>query len=254
MNIVIITQARFGSSRLPGKVLKKIEDNSLLGMHLQRLKKVDFANKVIVATTNEPESDRIIAVAKKENCLFYQGSTEDVLDRFFHAAELYDSFYVVRVTSDCPLIDHELVSKVIQYTIEHDFAYCMLSEQFPDGVDVEVFKTEELKDAFLNAKLPSEREHVTPYIRNKSKQNKSYGQYECQEGDFKSIRFTVDEEADFEAIKILVNHLGVDASWIDYTKFIIEHPDLFINQTIIRNSGYLKSLKNDTKPENNQFQ
>jgi spore coat polysaccharide biosynthesis protein SpsF len=242
MNIVIITQARFGSSRLPGKVLKKIGDNSLLELHLKRLKKVTIANNIIVATTNESESDMITAVAQNENCFFYKGSTEDVLGRFFHASQLFDSSYVVRVTSDCPLIDPALVNKVIEYTLEHDFNYCMLSEQFPDGVDVEVFRTEELEDAYLNAKLPFEREHVTPYIRNKSKQRKSYGQYDCQEGDFQAIRFTVDEEVDFEAIKILINHLGDDATWLDYTQFIIAQPNLFTNQNIVRNSGYLKSL------------
>jgi spore coat polysaccharide biosynthesis protein SpsF (cytidylyltransferase family) len=254
MNLVIITQARFGSSRLPGKVLKKIGNKSLLELHLQRLKKVTVANKIIVATTHEPESEKIIAIAQNENCLFYRGSTEDVLDRFFHASKLFDSSYIVRVTSDCPLIDPVLVSKVIQYTIEHDFTYCMLSEQFPDGVDVEVFKTEELVEAYLNAKLQSEREHVTPYIRSKSKERKFYGQYECREGNFKEIRFTVDEEVDIKAIKMLLKHLGENADWIDYTNFIIAHPDLFPNQSIIRNSGYLKSLKNDTKPKNNQFQ
>lgn len=251
MNIIIITQARFGSSRLPGKVLKKIDDTSLLALHLRRLKKVGNVSAIIVATTNEPESDMITAVAKSEDCLYYQGSTEDVLDRFYNAAQLINSSYVVRVTSDCPLIDHILVSKAIQYTLDNSFTYCMLSEQFPDGVDVEVFRTEELADAYLNAKLPSEREHVTPYIRNKSKLNGSYGRYECEEGDFKAVRFTVDEEADFNAIKTLVNNVGYDAQWFDYTQFIIVHPDLFANQNIIRNSGYLKSLKNDSKSKNN---
>jgi spore coat polysaccharide biosynthesis protein SpsF (cytidylyltransferase family) len=254
MNIVIITQARFCSSRLPGKILKKIRDTSLLQLHLRRLNDVSIASKVVVATTHEPESDIITETAKKENCLFYKGSTEDVLDRFYNAAQLIDASYIVRVTSDCPLIDPALVSKVIQYTTENDFAYCMLSEQFPDGLDVEVFRTTELNDAYFNAKLTSEREHVTPYIRKKSKLNKSYGQYECQEGAFKAIRFTVDEEADFEAIKILVDHLGVNATWYDYTKFIIAHPSLFTNQDILRNSGYLKSLLNDISSKKNKFQ
>jgi len=245
MNIIIITQARFGSSRLPGKVLKKIDDTSLLALHLRRLKKVGNVSAIIVATTNEPESDMITAVAKSEDCLYYKGSTEDVLDRFYNAAQLINSSYVVRVTSDCPLIDHILVSKAIQYTLDNSFTYCMLSEQFPDGVDVEVFRTEELTDAYLNAKLPSEREHVTPYIRNKSKFNGTYGQYECEEGDFKTIRFTVDEEDDYKAIERLISNLGAERGWKEYANFIKNNPSMFKNQELIRNAGYSKSLLDD---------
>jgi spore coat polysaccharide biosynthesis protein SpsF len=250
VKITIITQARFGSSRLPGKVLKKISNSTLLGIHLKRLKKTSFDHSIIVATTSEIESDAIISIAKEENCLYFKGSTDDVLERFYQASLMTDSSHIVRVTSDCPLIDPILVSKVIQYAVENDFNYCMTSEGFPDGVDVEVFKTEELKEAYFNAKLISEREHVTPFIRNKSKLNGSYGEFQCVEGDFGGVRMTVDEQSDFETIEVLVENLGIDKSWNVYANYIISNLNLFDNQQIIRNSGYLKSLKNDAKTKN----
>ena len=250
MKITIITQARFGSSRLPGKVLMKIRDLTLLGIHLKRLKKVNVDYSIIVATTNEIESDEIISVAQNEGCLYFRGSMDDVLDRYYHASLMTSSTHIVRVTSDCPLIDPILVSNVIQHTVDNDYSYCMTSEKFPDGVDVEVFKTEELKEAFLNAKLPSEREHVTPYIRNKSKLNRTYGEFKCNEGDFEIVRMTVDEKSDFNTVKILIENLGVEMLWFDYANYIISNPNLFENQQIIRNSGYFKSLKNDAKTKN----
>lgn len=245
MKISIISQARFGSSRLPGKVLMKIRDSTLLGIHLKRLKKVNVDYSIIVATTNEFEAEEIISIAQKEGCLYFRGSLNDVLDRYYHASLIIPSNYIVRVTSDCPLIDPILVRNVIQYAIDNDYSYCMTSEKFPDGVDVEVFKTEELKEAFFNAKLPSEREHVTPYIRSKCKLNGTYGEFECIEGEFGNVRMTVDEKSDFINLKFLIDNLGLELSWLDYAKFITTNYNLFDNQHLIRNSGYLKSLRND---------
>ena len=245
MKITIITQARFGSSRLPGKVLMTIGDSSLLEIHLKRLKKVNVEYPIIVATTNEIESEEIISVAQNEGCLYFKGSMEDVLDRYYHASLMTSSTHIVRVTSDCPLIDPILVSNVIKYAVDNDFSYCMVSEIFPDGVDVEVFKIEELKEAYFNAKLKSEREHVTPYIRNKARINGTFGEFKCTIGDFSKIRMTVDEQSDFETIKLLIETLGLEMTWFDYANYIISNQKLFKNQEIVRNSGFLKSLQND---------
>lgn len=247
MSFTIITQARIGSSRLPGKVLKKINGQTLLQIHLQRLKKVIGFEKIIVATTLEPESDYIVSVAKNEGCLIYQGSTEDVLDRFFHASQLVQSTHIVRVTSDCPLIDPVLICQVVQFALNNDFSYCFTSSNFPDGVDVEIFKKKDLEKAYFNARLSSEKEHVTPYIRNQSKSNGTFGEFKCNEGDFRNVRFTVDEQLDFEAIELLINKLGLNCCWLDYSDFILANPTLFFNQQIIRNAGFLKSIKNDRK-------
>ena len=245
MKINIITQARFGSTRYPGKILEKINGETILEVHLKRLKRVTNINNIIIATTFELESKNIFEISKQENCIFYQGSTNDVLNRFYNAYELYKSDYIIRVTSDCPLIDPILVNQVIKDTLDNKFSYCKTSDMYPDGTDVEIFKSEELFDANLNAKLTSEREHVTPYIQKKLNNSNKFGIYDCVEGDFSKTRFTLDEIQDFNTIKILVNELGIYDNWYSYSQFIKNNPRKFPNQYIIRNEGYIKSLKND---------
>ena len=245
MSFTIITQARFGSSRLPGKVLMKINELTLLQIHLKRLNNVNGFEKIIVATTIEPEADMIASIAKKEECMVYQGAIENVLDRFYNASKLVSSNYIVRVTSDCPLIDPFLIEQVVKFTKQNDFSYCKTSDFFPDGVDVEVFKKNDLEKAYLNARLKSEQEHVTPYIRKKSKSNHTFGEFKCIEGDFSNVRITVDELLDFNAIELLLKKLGYKSNWLEYSKYILTNPKLFLNQKIIRNAGYLKSLEND---------
>jgi spore coat polysaccharide biosynthesis protein SpsF len=114
MNVIIITQARIGSTRLSGKILKRINGQSLLEIHLSRLKKSKLATKIIVATTFEPGVEQIIEIGKKMAVDVFQGATDDVLDRFYQSVKKFAPNYIVRVTSDCPLIDPELVDKVIE--------------------------------------------------------------------------------------------------------------------------------------------
>ena len=156
----------------------------------------------------------------------------------------------MRVTSDCPLIDPKLVDDVIAFTIKNnnDYVTNTLIENFPDGQDIEVFKYTALKKAWKNAILNSEREHVTPYIRKNSDFNGgnlfTSLNYDCQ-SDFSKIRMTVDEIRDFELITLLINDLGTEKSWLEYTNYIIQEDLVKINNKIIRNEGLLKSLKND---------
>lgn len=247
---ILITQARTGSTRLPGKVLKEIGGRSLLQIHLDRLKKCLKVSEIIVATTNKEEDSEIYNKAIEWGFVASRGSESDVLDRFYQAVKDKKADWIVRVTSDCPLIDSSLVDKVISYVQDNDKDYGsnVLIENFPDGQDVEVFKFSALETAWKNAELLSEREHVTPYIRN----NSDYKggalftaiNYPC-ESDFSKIRMTVDESNDFELIEILVNKLGIEKSWMEYTSYIIENNLTKINDQIIRNEGLLKSLKND---------
>lgn len=247
---VLITQARIGSTRLPGKILIEISEKSLLKIHLERLKKSKYIDKVIVATTDKIEDDIIEKKVIDWGFAVFRGSENDVLDRFYNAVKNMNPLWVVRVTSDCPLIDPILVDQVISHTQKNhaDYGSNTLIENFPDGQDIEVFKFSVLEDAWLNAKLPSEREHVTPFIRNNSTFNyqnryKSVN-YSCK-GNFNKIRMTVDEQTDITTIEILIKNLGYNATWEDYTNFIINNPQKFQNQNIIRNEGYLKSLKKD---------
>jgi len=247
---ILITQARTGSTRLPGKVLKEIGGKSLLQIHLERLKKCTKVSEIIVATTTDESDSIIFDKAIQWGYSASRGSESDVLDRFYQAVKLKNADWIVRVTSDCPLIDPVLVDKVIDFVQKNDKDYGSngLVEHFPDGQDVEVFKFSALEKAWKNAKLLSEREHVTPFIRNNSDYNGgnlfTAINYPC-EFDFSKIRMTVDEKSDFELIQILINNLGIEKTWMDYVNYIIDKDLIKINDTIIRNEGLIKSLKND---------
>ncbi len=250
--ISIITQARVGSTRFPQKVLQKIDGGSMLSLHLKRLKGSLLSDKVIVATTLEEGADQIVKIAEDLGVEVYQGSTNDVLDRFYKAALPARPAYVVRVTSDCPLVDPKLIDQVVQMTLDKnlDYGANILKQEFPDGQDIEVFRFSALEKAWKEAKLQSDREHVTPFIRRNSSFLKGEmfksGNYDAPE-NFHGIRMTVDEPVDLETIRILVDALGTEKDWITYTKYIIENPSEFSNQKIIRNEGYQKSLNNDLK-------
>lgn len=250
MKIIIVTQARVGSTRFPQKVLKPILDTTLLGLHLQRLKQSKKATMIIVATTFEKGVEQIIGIAKKHEVGFSQGSTTDVLDRFYQTVKEHKPDYIVRVTSDCPLIDPQLIDSIIEFAVESnsDYAANILEEVFPDGQDIEVFAFSALERAWNNAKLSSEREHVTPYIRNNS--DFSGGELFTSKsftltGDSNHIRMTVDEEEDYNAIVTLVQELGAEQRWNTYADFITNNPTKFKNQKITRNQGYQKSLNHD---------
>ena len=249
-NTVIVTQARTSSTRLPNKVLMKVNGVELLKIHLERLSKCKSADQIIVATTTDP-SDAVLAnLVKGWGMQVFRGDMNNVLDRFYQAVKTVNPKWVVRITSDCPLIDPGLIDAVIACAKINDADYCSngLIENFPDGQDVEVFKFSALKDARENAKLKSEMEHVTPYIINNSSQRgkklfKSIN-FPCRD-NFSGIRMTVDEKVDFDLIEKLISALGTNETWLNYTNFIIEKELNKINSNIIRNEGLLKSLKND---------
>ena len=246
----IVTQARIGSTRFPKKILKIIDDKTLIEHHVRRLLSVKDIDKVILATTKEDGVNELIELLKPYNIYVYQGSTDNVLSRFYNS--LIDDVpdYVVRVTSDCPLIDSELIYKVIDFTIKNnlDYGANILEELFPDGQDVEVFKFSALKEAFITAELKSDKEHVTPYIRNNSTYcggDKFKSDNYSNEFNYNSIRMTVDEVEDLEAIKILVEKVGDLNNWREYTDYIINNISLFKNQNNERKERFKKSLKND---------
>jgi spore coat polysaccharide biosynthesis protein SpsF (cytidylyltransferase family) len=174
-----------------------------------------------------------------------------VLDRFFQSLKGQPTDYVVRLTSDCPLIDAQLIDKVIDQTISQNLDYCSntLDPHYPDGQDIEVFRYSALKKAWTDAALPSEREHVTPYIWKNStykggtmfvsgnfNENYSYGH----------LRMTVDEPRDFEVITRLIKDLGHNKTWLDYAKHLENNQEIkSITADIKRNEGYDKSINKE---------
>lgn len=248
--IIIITQARIGSSRFPEKVLKKLGRSTLLGTHLQRLKRSKKAHKIIIAAANELRSKEIENIAKQEEVDFIVGSTEDLLDRYYQIAKIYKPDLIIRVTSDCPLVDPLLIDKIIEMAEVNnlDYASNTLIESFPDGQDIEIFSFETLQTAWNEATLYSEREHVTPFIKKNCDFNQGSlfkAMNYVSDKNYNKVRMTVDEPVDLEAISIIIKKLGSDKDWLTYTNFILENSKNFKNQEIIRNEGYLKSLKLD---------
>lgn len=247
---LLITQARMASTRLPGKILLEIQGQSLLKIHLDRLRNCRNISKIIVATTDTPEDDRTAALAKSWGFEVFRGSEHDVLSRFYEAALPHRPNWIVRVTADCPLIDPVLVDEVIDFTQKNrvDYGSNVLVERFPDGQDIEVFTFDALEKSYRNATKKSDREHVTLYIRNHLSplaENQFQAANFTSDIDYSKVRMTVDEAADFELIKRLIEELGTDKSWLEYTQHLMNSELSQINAGISRNEGLLKSLKED---------
>ena len=250
MKILAITQARVGSSRLPGKILKKIGNQTLLEIHLRRILKSKRISKLKLATTEEDQVGRIIDIARICQVDYYQGSLNNVLDRFYYTSIQEKPDWVVRLTSDCPLIDAELIDELIDFALANDLDYTSncLEDAFPDGQDVEVFKFSALEVAWEKATSNVDKEHVTSYIYNNSTVKGGgvfNSMYFPSERGYSCVRMTVDEAPDFEVIKALVNNLGTEASWREYSSEYLNTDIHKINQGIIRNEGFIKSLRKE---------
>lgn len=252
VNVLLITQARTGSSRLPGKVLEKVQGKELLLIQLERMTKSTKTDMILVATTTEATDGNLAQKVRKWGYNYFRGSEDDVLDRFYQAAKSIENVpkWIVRVTSDCPLLDPTIVDDLVTNAEKYDVDYATNNflDQYPDGQGVEVFKFSALEKAWKEASLKSEREHVTPYIKNNSTlrgENLFSAKNFHGTQDFSHVRMTVDEPEDLVVIEKLISELGIDSSWEEYTEYYLKNDFLKINGDILRNEGYFKSLKND---------
>jgi len=251
MNVIVVTQARSGSTRLPLKVLKKIQGKTLLQIHIDRIKQAQEVDDIYIATTTQKEDDIIVELANALNIKHSRGSEDDVLDRFYQAVKDIKPTFIVRLTSDCPLIDPKLLDDVITQAKQQDLDYYanIFEECYPDGQDIEVFKFSALEKAWRNTTLKSDREHVTPYIRNNSSykggtlfKSNNHG----LEQNYNHVRLTVDEPQDFEVIKKIIETLGFDKDWKTYTDYYLNNHDIkALNSAVVRNEGYQKSINQD---------
>jgi spore coat polysaccharide biosynthesis protein SpsF len=210
-NIGIITQARTGSTRLPSKVLLKIKDKSLLQYHYDRLQTSGF--HIVIATTVKSDDDQIEVFCRERNMDFYRGSEDDVLSRYYEAAVKYNLDTIIRVTSDCPLIDGNLIRKAVEeYRMmgdRHLYYSNTLTRTFPRGFDFEIFSMTLLEEAYKNATLPADREHVTPYIWNNRSGHTAIIQF-IYPIDTSAYRLTVDTKEDFELISRMIGEYNAE--------------------------------------------
>jgi spore coat polysaccharide biosynthesis protein SpsF (cytidylyltransferase family) len=246
--VTAIIQARMGSSRLPGKVLKDIQGKPMLQRVIERVKEAALVDEVILATTTDTSDDQVAIFAESINCIVFRGSIDDVLDRYYQAATLAGSDYVVRITADCPVMDPAVIDKAIKTFIEGDYDYVSTADPkptFPDGLDVWVVPYTILKRTWNEAELKSEREHVFPYIYNNPDKFK-IGTV-SHDPDLSELRWTVDQDEDLLFIRKIYAELGDRIFSMQEVLELLENkPELqSINNGIIRNEGYLKSLEED---------
>ncbi|MGE5403412.1 MAG: cytidylyltransferase domain-containing protein [Candidatus Saccharibacteria bacterium] len=209
MKVVLIIQARMTSTRLPGKILREIMGKPLLQYQIERLRKVDLAHEIVIATTANNSDQPVVELCSKLGVKYFRGPEDDVLERFYRAALENQADVVVRLTGDCPVIDPLIVNKVIGLYLDNqdkvDYVSNVLQRTYPRGMDTEVFSFQVLREAFNEAAAPAEREHVTPFIYGQPNRyrlaNVAYTRDESR------YRWTVDTPDDFELIKRIIESL-----------------------------------------------
>lgn len=244
MKIGAIIQARMGSTRLHGKVMKTLEEKTVLAHVIDRVRQSKMIDEIIIATTTHDRDDVIELEALSCGVKVFRGSEDDVLSRYYYAAIVNGLDVIVRITSDCPLIDSIIIDKMIKKYLDN--ACDLLSNTgindyertFPRGLDISIFPFESLKEAFKNAKEKYQREHVTPYIY----QLKNV-QYFKNNINYSKYRWTLDTEEDFRLITEVYRRLYSgkhDFYMKDIIKLFNDNPNLininkYVDQKKLRN-------------------
>jgi len=249
MNFALL-QARMGSTRLPGKVLKEINGTPIIQTLINRVSKAKCIDKIAVVTSTNPEDDALELFCNTHNILVFRGSDWDVLDRFYSAAKHFgakEGDNIIRLTSDCPTHHGSTVDWVYEQFVKFGVDLFSNSNEDPtfleDGFDVEVVKFSVLEQAYQNAKLHSEREHVIPYVKNSKKFTLGFRKM----NDNCNFKLSVDTPADFAFVEAIFSEFGTqDFDIHDVVHLLESKPELLkINEESIINAGYAKSLRED---------
>jgi spore coat polysaccharide biosynthesis protein SpsF len=250
-----IIQARMGSIRLPGKVMKKLDENyTVLHYVIEQISNSKLIDKIVIATTTLKEDDVIVDLAKKIHVDFFRGDSQDVLDRYYQCAKHFSFSTIVRITSDTPLIDPRITDQVITKfdPSKYDYVCNTQPRTFPQGTETEVFSFSSLEYIWNKATLPSEREHVTPYFYTHSEKFRILNIENSE--NISHLRWCIDVENDLKLVKIFVN--GIKNRPIltnDILQFLKKNPEVFeLNKGHIINEGYFKSLKEDEEFQKKQ--
>lgn len=252
MTVVAIIQARMSSNRFPGKVLRPLLGIPCVVFMVQRARRARLLDRIVVATSSDPSDDVLARALAEHNVEYFRGKLDDVLDRFHEAASAADAGSVVRLTADCPLIDSDLIDAVVQPVKDGAADYASNigdPPRYPDGLDVEAFTREALVQAWQEAHLPSDREHVTPFLRRQPER------FRCATlkglADMSALRWTVDHPDDFSHVEALVRAVGAQEATqfdrFDLYRAVERHAHLREPRHHDRYEGYAKSLAADPK-------
>lgn len=227
-----IIQARMGSSRLPGKILKDMSGKPALYRMLERVKQSKYIDEVVIATSVEPWDDPLVEICESWGVKTFRGSNSDVLSRYWGAAQMYPAELYVRLTSDCPVIDPAVIDEIIEFFLNNNYRYASGSEKLPNGIGAEVFTAELLQEAAEKSTEGYEHEHVTPYMYWKQP---SVG-YCPLEKDLSMYRITLDTQEDYEVLSKIYDALytpGNKFTMAEIIDYLDNNPDVFaINSTI----------------------
>lgn len=251
MKYLAMIQARCGSSRFPEKILQNLCGKTVLERVIERVQKCKYLDETMVVTTMNLEDIKVINLVSSLGIRIFAGSSQDVLDRYYQAAKLLKPEYIIRITADCPVFDYKILEQAIE-ELENNTDYLgSLTETFPDGLDLEIVKYEILEEIWSKAKLASEREHVTLYIKN-HKEYYNVQDFICRFGNLHNERWTIDELEDY----IFINNIYENFYKVgkpnfltnDILDYLNNNPQIReLNKGFIRNEGLLISLKNDRR-------
>ena len=241
MKTIIIVQARMTSTRLPGKVLKEVLGKPLLEYQVERLRRIKNVEEIVIATTVNDTDEPIVEFCKRLSVPYFRGSEDDVLARYYEAAKVYNAGIVVRITSDCPVIDPAVCEAAISYFLnhQHECDYLHL-EQCPRGLDTEVFSYKVLEECFSEATEQPDREHVTPFIYRRHPERYRIKCMKFPE-DLSRHRWTVDTPEDFELIKNIIEELyplKPEFDFVDILNVMERHPDWYFINNAVRQKKY----------------
>jgi spore coat polysaccharide biosynthesis protein SpsF len=236
MRVVAIIQARMGSTRLPGKVLKDIGGRTMLARVVRRTQRSTLLDEVVVATTVKSDDDAIVAECTRLGVPVFRGEEDDVLDRYYRAAQAHRAQAIVRITSDCPLIEPDVIDEVVDAFLETtpDYACNTLERTYPRGLDTEVMTLAALERVWRQATESYQRIHVTAYIYQNPDQFELLSITGDQ--DFSHYRWTVDTLEDLEFVRAVYDRLGNDdtVGWKGVLDLLAREPDLATLNRAIR--------------------
>ena len=240
MNFSIIIEARLGSSRLPKKIIYKIKKYTFLEYLLKKLKKIKYIDEIIVATTKKNEDTKIVNIAKKNKVKFFRGSEKNVLKRVIDTGKKFNCENIIRITSDCPLVDNSIIEKLLFKfkKDKYDYISNIIYRSYPDGMDVEVFSLKALIKSRKYSNSKKSKEWITWNIRNNLKDFKTYNLKAKRNLFWPELGLTLDQIEDYKLLKKIISYFNekLDISCFEIIKLLKKKNWTNINKNVKRNN------------------